>query len=226
VIGRPEPADAFEPELGWCAREVEEELPGLALLSSEVQVLGRRVTGDAPREIQARLRELSNRYRGAGAINVRREPIPAAYRIFFRHIGLDPDVVRTPIEAAVLARMLYGGFVSVGLLEDVRLIALMDTGVPVAALDATTVQGPLGIRSSADGELLGRSSGAPPLPAGRLVIADASTPLAILFGELAPGHEPRGGTTRLVLFAAQVAGVPRLYVEEALWMCRAALEHT
>ena len=28
----------------------------------------------------------------------------------------------------------------------------------------------------------------------------------------------------MTLFAIQVAGVPALYVEEALWMCRAALE--
>ena len=28
----------------------------------------------------------------------------------------------------------------------------------------------------------------------------------------------------MTLFAIQVAGVPSLYVEEALWMCRAALE--
>jgi hypothetical protein len=62
------------------------------------------------------------------------------------------------------------------------------------------------------------------LPAHRLVIADASGPLAILFGGLAPGHEPAAGTRRLSLFAVQVAGVPDLYVEEALWTCRSALE--
>ena len=85
---------------------------------------------------QDRLRELSNRFRGAQAVAIRREPVPAAYRVFFRHIGLDPDVVRTPIEAAVLERMLRGGFLSGGLLEDMLLIALVDTGVPVWALDA------------------------------------------------------------------------------------------
>ena len=47
---------------------------------------------------------------------MRREPVPSAYRVFYRHIGLDPDVVRTPIEEAMLARMLQGGFSSDGLL--------------------------------------------------------------------------------------------------------------
>jgi DNA/RNA-binding domain of Phe-tRNA-synthetase-like protein len=204
---------------------VEEELPGLRLLTTEVQVARRgSLTGASPRDIKERLRELSNRYRGAAAVGVRREAIPGAYRIFFRHIGLDPDVMRTPIEAAVLERMLRGGFLSGGLLEDVLLIGLIDTGVPVRALDAASLDGPLGIRPSREGEPLGRSAGAPPLPAGRLVIADAAAPLAILFGGLAPGHEPPADARRLTLYAVQVAGVPDLYVEEALWTCRTALE--
>jgi DNA/RNA-binding domain of Phe-tRNA-synthetase-like protein len=218
-------AGDFEATAGWCAREVEQELPGLRLLATEVEVArAGPLTGESPRDIKRRMRELSNRYRGPVAVGVRREPIPAAYRIFFRHIGLDPDVVRTPIEAAVLERMLRGGFLSGGLLEDVLLIALIDTGVAVWALDAESVDGPLGIRSSGEHERLGRASGAPALPAGRLVVADAAVPLAILFGELAAGHEPQSATERLALFAVQVAGVPDLYVEEALWSCRSALE--
>ena len=110
------------------------------------------------------------------------------------------------------------------MLEDVLLIALVDTGVPVWALDSEAVNGPLGIRASSEGEPLGRTAGAPALPAGRLVVADASTALASLFGELASGHEAKAGTDRLTLFAIQVAGVPSLYVEQALWTCRTALE--
>jgi DNA/RNA-binding domain of Phe-tRNA-synthetase-like protein len=222
--GAPAQARDFQPSPGWCAREVAEELPGLRLLSCEVQVARRgALTGSSPRDVSARLRELSNRLRGPGAVAMRRQPVPSAYRVFFRHIGLDPDVQRTPIEAAVLERMLRGGFLSGGLLEDVLLIALVDTGVPVWALDAERVEGPLGIRASTEGEALGRSSRAPALPAGRLVVADASAPLAVLFSELAPGHAPRASTRGLLLFAVQVAGVPELYVEEALWSCARAL---
>ncbi len=215
------------PELvhGWCAHEVEQELPGLALLSTSVEV-GRSgsLTGASPDDLLARLREKSNRFRGANAVAVRREPVPSAYRVFFRHIGLDPEVVRTPIEAAVLERMMQGGFISAGLLDDVLLIALLDTGVPVWALDAECVDGPLGIRASAEGECLGRSEDATALPEGRLVVADAAAPLAVLFGEVAPAHAPRSRSPRLALFAVQVAGVPELYAEEALWSCRASLQ--
>ncbi len=210
---------------GWCAQEVEQELPGLRLLVGAAQhTRPQPLTGGSPPDIRRRLSELSNRFRGARAVSIRREPVPAAYRVFFRHIGLEPDAVRTPIEAAVLERMMRGGFITRGLLEDVLLIALVDTGVPVFALDADRVQGQLGIRTSREGECLGRETGAPRLPAGRLVVADASAALAVLFGDLAPGCEPRADTGRLTLFVVQVDGVPDLFAEEALWTCRAALE--
>jgi DNA/RNA-binding domain of Phe-tRNA-synthetase-like protein len=211
--------------IGWRAREIEEELPGLRLLVGEAHCArSQSLTGGSPPDIQGRLREMSNGFRGARAVAIRREPVPAAYRIFFRHIGLDPDVVRTPIEAAVLERMLHGGFLTGGLIEDVLLIALLDTGVPVWALRSEGVDGPLGIRASLEGEALGRSRDAPLLPAGRLVVADSESALAVLFGDVAPAQRPTSRTRHLALFAVQVAGVPTIYAEEALWSCRAALE--
>jgi DNA/RNA-binding domain of Phe-tRNA-synthetase-like protein len=210
---------------GWLAPDVELELPGLRLLESEIALARpRSLTRDSPPHVEARMRELSSRVRGARAIGIRREPVPAAYRVFFRHIGLDPDVDRTPIEEAVLERMLRGGFPTGGFLDDVLTIALMDTGVPVWALDAEGVAGRLGVRSSVEAETLGRSRAAPLLPHGRLVVADEGAPLAVLFGERAPEHVPSSRTCALRLFAVQVAGVPGLYAEEALWSCRQALE--
>jgi len=215
------------PAAGWCAAEVEQELPGLRLLVGEARhTRPRPLTGGSPAAVRGRLRELSNRFRGARAVGVRREPVSAAYRVFFRQIGLDPDVVRTPIEAAMLERMLRGGFPTSGLLADVLLIALLDTGVPVWALDAESLDGGIGVRASDEGEPLGRDPHAPRLPAGRLVVADSSAALAVLFGELAPGHQPHAGSTRLTLFTVQVDGVPTLYAEESLWTCRAALEQS
>jgi DNA/RNA-binding domain of Phe-tRNA-synthetase-like protein len=214
-----------QPALGWCAREVEQELPGLRLLSTRVETARKgSLTGRSPADVLERLREKSNRFRGATAVAVRREPVPSAYRVFFRHIGLDPELVRTPIEAAVLERMVKGGFLSRNLIDDVLLIALLDTNVPVWALDSETLDGPLGIRASAPGERLGRGAQAPELPSGRLVVADASAPLAVLFGELAADRAPSERTRLLTLFAVQVAGVPELYAEEALWSACAALE--
>jgi DNA/RNA-binding domain of Phe-tRNA-synthetase-like protein len=215
-----------EPTLGWCEREVQEELPGLRLVHTHATV--ERVHRASPPALRERLAALSDRWAGPHAINLRQRPIPAAYRVFFRHIGLDPDVARTPIEEAMFARMMQGGFHSNHLLADALLIALIDTGVPVWALDAAAIEGPLGIRSSREGERLGgpptRSATAPFLPAGRLVVADAAVAVAVLFGEIAPGHAAGARAGEVVLFTLQVPGVPSLHVEEALWMCLSMLD--
>ncbi|HTR89236.1 MAG TPA: hypothetical protein VMG62_03890 [Solirubrobacteraceae bacterium] len=208
---------------GWRAREIERELPQLRLVFAHAPLASRAGRGASPASIQRRLRSLSDRFKGAHAVAVRRQPVPAAYRVFYRQIGLDPEVAQTPIEAAVRERMVHGGFLSGGLLEDVRLLALIDTGVPVWALDAGAVRGSLGVRLSSEGEPLGRAGDAWSLPGGRLVVADDSTALGLLFGEMA-GECATGARTREVtLFAVQVSGVPTLYVEEALWICANAL---
>jgi DNA/RNA-binding domain of Phe-tRNA-synthetase-like protein len=212
---------------GWRAAAIEDELPGLRILVAEaVNGRAQALTGASPPDLRERLRGLSDRVRGARAVGIRREPVAAAYRVFFRQIGLDPDVARTPVEAALMERMVSGGFHPSSLLADVLLIGLLDTGVPVWALDSASLDGPLGIRASAAGEPLGRSSQAQALASDRLVVADSSTALAVLFGALAPGHEVHGETARVTLFAVQVEGVPTLYVEESLWACRAALERS
>lgn len=228
---RPQPADHSQPPparpqpqptRGWCEPQVNAELPGLALLHLPASVRG--TGGKSPASVRQRLSALSNRWRGPHAAAMRQRPVPAAYRVFFRQIGLDPDVARTPIEEAMMARMMQGGFHSHHLLADALLIALVDTGVPVWALAAAAVAQPLGIRSSREGEPLGDRPDAPPLPAGRLVVADAHAAVALLFGELSASHAARAGTAEVMLFTLQVPGVPTLHVEEALWMCRAMLE--
>ncbi len=209
-------ADAGSPTRGWCEPEVEAELPGLRLVHVRAEIV--HAGRSSPPALRRRLDALSSRWAGPHAISLRQRPVPAAYRVFFRHIGLDPDVVPTPIEEAMLSRMLQGGFISSNLLADALLIALVDTGVPVWALAAAHVDGALGIRASSDGEPFGRAPDAPPLPGGRLVVADASTALTVLFGEIAPGHAAHAAAGELVLFTIQVPGVPTLHIEEALWM--------
>lgn len=190
------------------------EFPGLALAWMTVEVR----PGQSTNAARQRLRALSDRVRGAGVVAMRTQPIPHAYRAFFRQIGLDPDATRIPSEEAAVSRLLHGGFRSTDLLTDARLIALVETGVPVWALDSDRVHaGGLGIRTTADGERFGtiRQS----LPAGRLVVADADRVHALLFGPIAPGHAGDGRTPRVALFAVGVPGVPAIHVEEALWTC-------
>jgi len=204
-----------EPERGWVDAELAGELPELSLWTV---VAGAPPPRRSPPELRERLRLLASRFRGGEAVELRRRPVPHAYRVFFRQIGLDPDDQRTPVEEAAMQRLMHGGFESHGALQDALLLAVVETGVPIWALDDATLDGPLGIRGAHAGERRPRAAGfADDLPPGRLVVADAAGPVAVLFGEPDAAHAVGRGTERVRLFTLQVAGVPDIHVEEALW---------
>jgi DNA/RNA-binding domain of Phe-tRNA-synthetase-like protein len=204
-------------EDGWVAPELRQEFPGLALRYVVVE----RGSGRSPRELKQRLGLLSDRFTGGEAINLRHRPIPWAYRVFFRHIGLDPDRTRTPVEQLALERMQHGGFRSRSVLDDALTIAIVESGVALRAFDADRVEGGLGIRGSAPGEGLEGRPGE--LPPGTLVVADEVRPVALLFAALASGRGVRRRTRRTTLAAIAVDGVPEVAVEEALWLCTDAI---
>jgi len=208
------------PRDGVVAEPLREELPGLGVVSIALPAPSAK---RSPEGVREHLAMLSTRFRGADALALRQRPVPHAYRVAFRHVGLDPDVTRTPVEAAAIERLVHGGFVSHGLLDDALTIALVETGVPLWALDADTIHGDLWLRLAHDGERLGEHDAAPHLPDGQIVVADARAPLAPLFGEPAPERLPNRRTERLLLYALRVDGVPLVHVEEALWRCAETL---
>jgi DNA/RNA-binding domain of Phe-tRNA-synthetase-like protein len=189
-----------------------EEFPELGLVYTEVPVR----PGRSPQEVRARLRQASDRFTGAKAVAMRQQPIPWAYRVFFRHVGIDPDERRTPIEAIALERMRAGGFQSRNVVDDALLLATLETGVPVIAFDGAAVDGGLGLRVSAGGEQLGGDG--LPLSSGQVVVADARRALAVLFGDIAEGCAVQTSSTRMLLAGVRVKGVPEVSVEEALWV--------
>lgn len=203
----------LDPRPGWVDAELAAELPGLELLQVSVDARARR----SPRGVHRRLWALSNRFTGTRAVTLRREPIPAAYRAFFRQIGLDPDEQRTPPEAAALERMRRGGFPSRGLPQDALLVATVETGVATLALDAGRLEGEVGLRLAGGRERLGGEKD-PVLRPGQVLLADEARPLGTLFGELADGLVIDRSTERMVLVAVRVRGVPRVIAEEALWI--------
>jgi DNA/RNA-binding domain of Phe-tRNA-synthetase-like protein len=208
VTGEFSPAPT-QPAAGWVAPEVAAEFPGLRLHWVTADVRRR----SSPEAVVARLAHIASRYRGASVVTMRTRPIPRAYRVFYRQIGLDPDVERVPAERAAVQRLLDGGFRSVGLVADACLIALLETAVPVWALDAEAVAAPgLGIRTTTD-----EDAGAALRP-GSLAVADGSRVHALLFSDPAPPTAAGPRTSRVALFSVAVAGVPDIHVEEALWM--------
>lgn len=174
-----------------------------------------RGSGRTPEEVKERLRTLSNRFTGGRVVHMRQDPVPWAYRVFFRQVGMDPDSTRTPVEAAALERLRAGGFRSSNLLDDAILIATIETGVPMFAFDADRVGSELGLRLAGDGERLADETRS--LSTGQLLVADEDRSVAVLFGDVAESRGVTPSTQRMVLACPQVKGVPGISLEEALW---------
>jgi DNA/RNA-binding domain of Phe-tRNA-synthetase-like protein len=205
------------PEPGWVEPGLAEEFPGLSIVSTAMET----ATGRSPEALKERLRFLSDRIGGPQAIQLRQQPIPWAYRVFFRQIGLDPDTTRTPIEQLIFERMHDGRFKSRNRVDDALTIAMVEVGVALRAFDADRVEGRPGLRLSEEGEgFEGRVS---PLPDGTIVVADERRALGILFDRTAEGRGVRRGTSRVLLAAIGVRGVPDIALEEALWVAGSAL---
>jgi DNA/RNA-binding domain of Phe-tRNA-synthetase-like protein len=203
---------------GWVEPELADEFPDLSLVYARVDVGAAR----SPREVKQRLRMLADRYTGGKVVHMRQDPVPWAYRVFSRQVGIDPDHDRTPVEAVALRRLKHGGLHSESLVDDALTIAIAETGVPLIALDADRVEGELGLRLARAGEEL---AGVRPLSARQLVVADEGRPVALVLGEVGHDAGVTPDTERMVLCALGVKGVPRISLEEALW-CAAETLYT
>lgn len=203
---------------GWVTPDVADEFPELGLVVTDVEASAGRTTP----QVRQRLRMLSNRFTGARAITLRQEPVPWAYRVFFRQVGIDPDERRTPIEQIAIDRLTHGGFKASGRVGDALLIATLETAVPVVAYDLARVDGDVGLRLTKAGELLGGDGRS--LAGSQIVIADSARVLGVLFGDTAESALPTRDTERVLLVAIRVKGVPALSVEEALWSAAEVLQ--
>jgi DNA/RNA-binding domain of Phe-tRNA-synthetase-like protein len=180
---------------GWVEPGLADEFPELGLTHAPIAARPCR----SPREVKRRLRAMSDRYTGGKVIHMRQDPVPWAYRVFSRQVGIDPDSDRTPVEA------------------------IAETGVPLIALDGDRVDRDLGLRLARSGETLGAVR---PLSAGQIVVADASRPVAVVLGDVADDVGVTQRTERMVLCALSVKGVPPICVEEALWIAAEMLLYT
>jgi hypothetical protein len=174
---------------------ISDELPGLGIAFCSFAASGDPLRRSPP-ELRRRMRALSDRHRGAQAIALRSRGIPHAYRVLFRHLGLEPDVDRIPVEALIVERLLAGAFESRGLLPDALAVATIETEVGVWALPGTRTP-----RLALSG--------------GRVVVADEEARLADLFA--APDAPVTRADRELTVYAILAEGVAHLAVEEALW---------
>jgi hypothetical protein len=182
---------------GEVAPAIAGEFPALGLLWLDVAAAPQRT----PADIRARLAQMSDRWRGPQAVALRRQPVAHAHRVFFRHIGIDPDVQRVPQEEIVVRRLLDGGFKPRGLPADALTIACVETGVGVWALDGAAVDGPLALGFD---------------DVHRIAVLDGAGVVAPLFGDPLERAAVTKATRALRLYAIRAPGVPEVFVREAL----------
>jgi DNA/RNA-binding domain of Phe-tRNA-synthetase-like protein len=206
-------------ETGWVEPALREEFRGLGVRFAVVEAR----TGRSPRELKARLRHLSDRIHGQRVVNLRREPVASAYRVFFRQIGIDPDEHKPPGEAAMLERLRAGRFTSRDMVEDALTVAVVETGVAVRAFDADRLEGALGLRIARRGEHLAGDRF--DLPDGAIVLADERRPIGLVFGDTGTAAEVARASRRIMLSVVRVPGIPEISVEEALWTAAGILTY-
>jgi len=165
----------------------------------------------SPRALKDRLAEVDDRVRGLPVGGLRRDPVAASYRGFARQIGLDPDVERNPLEQLAIERLTAGRLVSDGPLRDAMTVAMLETGVPLWAIDAEAVYGWL--RVDVD-------------DAGRLAMCDERGPVVPLLMD--PGAQvrvpaKRKATMTAIVYALKVGDVPASTLEETFWHVRATI---
>jgi DNA/RNA-binding domain of Phe-tRNA-synthetase-like protein len=212
---------ADDPHEGTVDAALHEELPGLRLRWVVAPLEGGHRT---PRGLARRLGDVSTRFRGANAIQLRTRPVPRAYRVFYRQVGLDPDVDRTPVEQLALERLIRGELHTGDRVTDATVLALFETGVPIVAFDEALLDGDVVLRPARPGETLPAEGGyAHDVVPGRLVLADGRGPVAILFGRRSVAHEPGRATSAVRLVAIAVPGVPEAHVDEGLWLAAEGL---
>nr|MBA2349326.1 hypothetical protein [Solirubrobacterales bacterium] len=129
------------PEEGWVSEDVRADFPTLGLLHLTVELAGPRDS----KLLKRRMGDLERYFNGTAITQLRTRPVVAAHRVFFRQVGLDPDVDLLPVEEALRGRLMQGRFESHGLLADALTITAIETEVPVMALDGRAVLGPLGV---------------------------------------------------------------------------------
>ena len=207
----------LEPRPGWVADDVRAEYPELRLLVLPVDARPTR----SPPEVRQRLRDLSDRFRGrAGGRHAAQPGALGLPRL------LPPDRPRP-------RRDPHADRGRRGRPPDPRRMALGQPGRRRADHRAgRDRRSPVGARRRAGARASWGSAPPPPAsrsgarrpsrcacPRGDSSWPTRSTPLAVLFGDLANGHGVDRHTARMLLFTISVAGVPRIHVEEALYSC-------
>ena len=196
----------LDAESGWLDHRFAGEFPTVSMRYTVIEATNLR---SSP-AMRSRLADHSTKFTGTYAMELPRHQIPAAYRAFYRQLGLNPDAQPPALEAIARERILRGWFPSHGVVSDALLVATIESHIALQVIDAAELDGPLGIRPA-------RTEDSPTFTPGTLVIADAQKPVAELFGPPVDSCVVSAVTTSIAIYAVGVPGMDPWLLDDALW---------
>lgn len=157
---------------------------------------------------------------------VKDDPVFRAYRSFFWSVGVDPTKTR-PASEALVRRILAGKpFPRISTAVDAYNLASASSGVPIAAFDADTLRGDLGLRFACDDEhFLGIGMERPiVLAKNQVVMTDGSRIIAVYPYRDSDTTKVTAGTRNIRIVTCGVPGIEPCLLTGAFDRCASYLE--
>lgn len=198
--------------------------PGICVGEGDVRAV-RIASGHSGLEVRKEevAREVRSRYT---LEQVRDDPVFRAYRNFFWSIGVDPTKTR-PASEALVRRVLAGKALPViNTAVDAYNLASVSFGVPIAAFDADTLSGDLGMRFASEGELFRGIGKEKPvvLKGNQVILTDREQIIAIYPYRDSDATKVHMGTSNICILTCGVPGIGRETLRKTYRVCVAFLE--
>ncbi|HEY3422536.1 MAG TPA: phenylalanine--tRNA ligase beta subunit-related protein, partial [Methanocellaceae archaeon] len=130
--------------------DILEKFPGICVAEGDIRILRIEPHSTA---LDAYKNDVSDLIRSRFTLeNVKDDPGFRAYRDFFWSVGIDPTKTRPASEALVRRILANKQLPTINTAVDAYNLASALSGVPIAAFDADTLEGPLTMRFAVDGE--------------------------------------------------------------------------
>jgi DNA/RNA-binding domain of Phe-tRNA-synthetase-like protein len=201
----------------------------------DVDALGYRVRLSTPEpsaelDLADELNELRDQWRGNDPNRVRSHPQIAAYREFFRRIGLDPDETPPSIQMLVERFLLpedSPAWPRIHPIVDATNVAAVETVVPLGVFDAAALDGSLRLALTEGGESFHPIGADEPttLPSDILVFRDDTAVLSQFAYRDSVKQKITASTEEVWVLGCAVEGITRETVGSGLARALELLQH-
>jgi DNA/RNA-binding domain of Phe-tRNA-synthetase-like protein len=198
--------------------------PGICVVEGVIRSV--KITRDSP-GLEALKKETLKQIKSRYTLDqVKDEPLFRAYRDFFWSVGVDPTKTR-PASEALIRRILSGGKLpNINTAVDAYNLASAESGIPIGAFDADTLNGDLLMRFARDGEqFLGIGMEKPiMLRTNQVILTDPEQIIAVYPYRDSDAKKVTIHTKNIHIVACGVPKVERSRVIEGYYLCARYLQ--